>query len=727
MRTGWGGGLRAAMAGSLLFAGTVVSSAIAEPSPASAASVVQTITVGPLPVAISSDGIHVWVASGTTGPLTELDASTGAVVQTVVVGAPDSDTGVSSDGTHVWVASGNSLYELNASTGAVVQTINDPEDNADGFLDGVSSDGTHVWVTTVTGNSEHPSVGTVTELDASTGAVVQTIAVGDTPKVVSSDGTHVWVANYDSNTVTELDASTGSVVRTISVPSEPSAISSDGTHVWVTSNFYSSVTELDASTGAVVQTINNVSGAVSSDGTNVWVSAGGDAPGDVTELDASTGAVVGSTGVGPNPDAISSDGTDVWVANATLGVPGADGSVSEIATGSAPSTTVVLPANDATISGTPYLDATALPGVTRVRYEVSGGPSDLSDAQVATATQTIYGWVATWNTTTVPNGTYTLQSVASAGAQVLGTSAGTTVTVDNPAPSTTVVLPANDATISGTPYLDATASSGVTKVSYEVSGGPSDLSDVQIAIGTLTYVGWAAAWNTTTVPNGTYTLQSVASYAGGVSGTSPGTAITVDNPPPTSTVLVPSNNATESGMTAVLDASNGPNDIVTGFAIASAGGTPEQVVPATLTPYGWIGQWNTQIVPNGTYTVESVASYASGMSAQSAPVTVTVNNPLPTTMVLVPSNGEIAKGTAAVLDASVSGQAGVVTFVLTGGTLTHKIIATGTLTAYGWFAQWNSTTVPDGTYTLQSGDTVAYLDGTLVTVASPGVTITVDN
>ena len=56
------------------------------------------------------------------------------------------------------------------------------------------------------------------------------------------------------------------------------------------------------------------------------------------------------------------------------------------------------------------------------------------------------------------------------------------------------------------------------------------------------------------MPNGTYTLQSVASYAGGVSGTSPGITITVANVPPTSAVLVPSGGATVSG-TQVLDAS----------------------------------------------------------------------------------------------------------------------------------------------------------------------------
>ena len=54
--------------------------------------------------------------------------------------------------------------------------------------------------------------------------------------------------------------------------------------------------------------------------------------------------------------------------------------------------------------------------------------------------------------------------------------------------------------------------------------------------------GWRR-WNTTTVPNGTYTLQSVAS-SGGLTGISPGITITVNNPPPTTSVVLPSNTAT---------------------------------------------------------------------------------------------------------------------------------------------------------------------------------------
>ena len=95
-------------------------------------------------------------------------------------------------------------------------------------------------------------------------------------------------------------------------------------------------------------------------------------------------------------------------------------------------------------------------------------------------------------------------------------------------PSTDVLLPSNGATVTGGRYLDASASSGVTKVQYALTGGT--LSDAVIATATPTYYGWLAGWDTTTVPNGTYTLQSVATYSGGVTGTSPGVTVTVANP-----------------------------------------------------------------------------------------------------------------------------------------------------------------------------------------------------
>ena len=66
--------------------------------------------------------------------------------------------------------------------------------------------------------------------------------------------------------------------------------------------------------------------------------------------------------------------------------------------------------------------------------------------------------------------------------------------------------------------------------------------------------------------------------------------------------------------------------------------------------------------------------------------------------------GTSLSGTQVVLDASGSLDQGVdqVQFTLTGGSLNDAIIATASPTEYGWIASWNSTTVPDGSYTLQS-------------------------
>ena len=189
-----------------------------------------------------------------------------------------------------------------------------------------------------------------------------------------------------------------------------------------------------------------------------------------------------------------------------------------------PTVNVLLPSNDATLSGNQYLDTTTSPGVSQVRYQLTGGT--LSNQTIATGTPTLYGWLASWNTTNVPNGTYTLQSVASSGG-LTGTSPPVTITVNNAPPTTTVVLPSTNATVSGNQYLDATTSPGVSQVQFELTGGT--LTDKVIGTGTPTLYGWLNDWNTSSVSDGIYTLQSVASYAGGVSGTSPPVTITVGN------------------------------------------------------------------------------------------------------------------------------------------------------------------------------------------------------
>ena len=74
-----------------------------------------------------------------------------------------------------------------------------------------------------------------------------------------------------------------------------------------------------------------------------------------------------------------------------------------------PTTTVLVPKAGATLSGTTYLDAAA-PNATTVEYLLSGG--SYSNQVIGTAFPSYYGWLFDWNSTTVPNGTYTLRTEA---------------------------------------------------------------------------------------------------------------------------------------------------------------------------------------------------------------------------------------------------------------------------------------------------------------------------
>jgi Tfp pilus assembly protein PilE len=172
---------------------------------------------------------------------------------------------------------------------------------------GVCSDGTDVW--TVGG-------GTVTEVNASSLAVVNTVAVGSGSDALSCYGGTVWVADYSGGTVSEIDAATATVTHTYSSAgaSSPSSIYVDATGVWVAGG---DLVELDASTGAVLNDFpaSGAFTAVAGNGTDVWASDL--ETGQITEIDESSATVVGSpwaaTSSSFNSPNLTVSGTDVWV------------------------------------------------------------------------------------------------------------------------------------------------------------------------------------------------------------------------------------------------------------------------------------------------------------------------------------------------------------------------------------------------------------------------------
>jgi len=96
-------------------------------------------------------------------------------------------------------------------------------------------------------------------------------------------------------------------------------------------------------------------------------------------------------------------------------------------------------------------------------------------------------------------------------------------------PLTRVLQPATGANLRGNQWLVAYAwdSFGVTKVEFEfqTQGGPATI----IGRAAQSPVGWLGGWNTSTIPNGTYTLRSVATDSSGLVTSSSGVVVTVKN------------------------------------------------------------------------------------------------------------------------------------------------------------------------------------------------------
>ena len=225
------------------------------------------------------------------------------------------------------------------------------------------------------------------------------------------------------------------------------------------------------------------------------------------------------------------------VVAATAVIAGAVGLLPMQNATASPSNAVIIPAHDATVSGlSQVLDAVPPSGTTQVQFELTGGT--LSDSVIATGTPTLFGWLALWNTTAVPNGSYALQSVASHQGGVSATSPAITIDVNNAPPSTSVIIPTNGSTLAGygTLLFDATASRGVSQVQFDITS--TGFGTSFIATATLTIYGWigtlsfspcTAQCGTIPVPT---TIQSVASYPGGVSGTSQPVNVTYLDPNP---------------------------------------------------------------------------------------------------------------------------------------------------------------------------------------------------
>ena len=302
----------------------------------------------------------------------------------------------------------------------------------------------------------------------------------------------------------------------------------------------------------------------------------------------------------------------------------------------APAVSMTAPANNATVSGTTVLTATASDnvGVSKVEFYRSG--------VLLTATN-VAPYKYSWNTASVANGSYTLVAKAYDNSANVTQSANVAVTVNNAvadttAPTVSVTAPANNATVSGTVTISASASDsvGVSKVEFYVNGALK---------ATDTASPFSYSWNTTTAANGSYSITTKAYDAAGNVGQSAAVTAAVSNTvttPPAGTVTAVFGNTT--GATY-------PNTIEDTFlkinnevnATSTMLGT--YTWPAAKPANAILMNWNLSALPAGAVIQSATLSLymtASGGDAQyEIPVSGIVNK----TPVIAKSNGNTYDGT----------------------------------------------------------------------------------
>jgi len=177
---------------------------------------------------------YIWVTSNNNGNVYKIDPSNDTLVGTYTT-SYYALFGITYSNGDLWVSDyySDSVTEINASTGAVVQSVSVGYEPL-----GITTGGGYVWVA-------NSGTNTVTQINQTTGTVVNTIPVGDYPYGIAYTGGAAWVANGSSDTVSEI-TSNGSVAKTIPVGSGPRYIVADNGYLWVSNKSSGTVTEIES-------------------------------------------------------------------------------------------------------------------------------------------------------------------------------------------------------------------------------------------------------------------------------------------------------------------------------------------------------------------------------------------------------------------------------------------------------------------------------------------------
>src|SRR5207245_2118359 len=274
-------------------------------------------------------------------------------------------------------------------------------------------------------------------------------------------------------------------------------------------------------------------------------------------------------------------------------------------------------------------------------------------------------------------------------------------------PMVSMTAPAAGSTVAGTVTVSASATDNVG-----VAGVQFNLDGVNLGA-EVTAAPYAISWNTTLAANGSHTLTAVARDTAGNTATTAAVSVTVDNTPPTISLIAPVAGATVAG-TVTISASATDNVGVAWVQFKLDGRNLGARV--TVAPYSL--SWTTTTASDGAHTLTAVARDAAGNTATSAAVSLTVANDTtpPTISLIAPVAGATVAGTVTI-SASATDNVGVVgaQFMLDGANLGAEV------TTAPYATSWNTALASAGAHILTAVARDAA--GNMATTASVSVTV----
>jgi len=206
----------------------------------------------PEQVAVSKDGLRLFVANEDSGQLTAIDTASGTIAETFKVGDEPEGVTVTPDGRQVYVTSedAGAVFVVDLEKKVVKPIKVGPRPRSIAFL----PDGSRAYVPSETG-------GTLTVIDTKKMAAIKTIKLGDgirpMGQAMAKDGAHLYVSTGRSKMVYVIDTATNTVAGMVETGQRPWGIglSPDGTKLFTANGPSGDVSIVDLATNQVTKKV----------------------------------------------------------------------------------------------------------------------------------------------------------------------------------------------------------------------------------------------------------------------------------------------------------------------------------------------------------------------------------------------------------------------------------------------------------------------------------------